>query len=146
MDLKQLNLTANDTGVLRPRGFPGGGGAGIAVWRFEPSAAELFFRRPASAGRAGRGQQGSADAQMRLARFPNLAQPGKPSSAGVSCDCKSGLLRQACYLQVQSSLIEGFCCRLDADPLCHSWKDDRLVDSNVKADLAVARAASALSF
>ena len=81
VDLTQLNLTANDTGVLRPRGFPGGGGAGIAVWRFEPSGAELFFR-PAAAGRVGRGQnRNAADAQMRLARFPNLAQPGKPSTA-----------------------------------------------------------------
>jgi parallel beta-helix repeat protein len=81
VDLAQLNLTANDTGALRPRGFPGGGGAGIAVWRFEPSGAELFFRS-ASAGRAGRGQnRNAADAQMRLARFPNLAQPGKPSTA-----------------------------------------------------------------
>jgi len=105
VDLTQLNLTANDTGVLRPRGFPGGGGAGIAVWRFEPSAAELFFR-PASVGHVGRGQQGqshnAADAQMRLARFPNLAQPGKPSTAGVSCNCNPGLLRQACYFKYRA--------------------------------------------
>eukprot|EP01052_Picozoa_sp_SAG31_P016675 SAG31_NODE_1113_length_9854_cov_2.770682_4_plen_786_part_00 len=81
VDLAQLNLTANDMGVLRPRGFPGGGGAGIAIWRFEPSGAELFYR-PNLAGHAGRGQnRNAAEAQMHLARFPNIAQPGTPSTA-----------------------------------------------------------------
>ena len=81
VDLTQLNLTAKDTGVLRPRGFPGGGGGDIAVWRFEPSAMELFYR-PGSVDHVGRGQnRNAADAQMVLARFPNLAQPGKPSAA-----------------------------------------------------------------
>ena len=84
VDLAQLNLTANDTGVLRPRGFPGGGGAGIAIWRFEPSAMELFYR-PGLVDHVGRGQnRNTADAQMVLARFPNIAQPGKPSTADWS--------------------------------------------------------------
>ena len=79
VSLTDLNLTANKTGVLRPRGFPGGPG-GIALWRFEPSAMELFWRQPS--GHAGKASDGTtADAQMVLARYPDLKEPGKPSTA-----------------------------------------------------------------
>jgi hypothetical protein len=84
VDLTALNLTKNDTGVLNPRGFPGGGGAGIALWRYERSAMELFYR-PAAAGRAAAGRDqnyNAADAQMVLARYPDLAHgPSNPSTS-----------------------------------------------------------------
>ena len=84
VDLTRLNLTANDTGLLRARGFSGHP-ASIALWNYEPSAMELFYRRPAMGlehhyvGKGGSGAA-TADGQMVLARYPNLAQPGKPST------------------------------------------------------------------
>lgn len=62
-DLKILHLLANDTGVLRGRGYSGGS-ACILLNNFEPSAMELFYRLPPTT---------TAATRMVLARYPNLS-------------------------------------------------------------------------
>eukprot|EP00937_MAST-01D_sp_MAST-1D-sp2_P008130 g8130.t1 len=92
VDLGKLGFDRASLGELKARGYSGGS-ACIRLDAFEPSAAELSFRRRDA--RAGRADGAPADAQMELARFPNRA-PG-PSASTKSWETVGALANKSSF-------------------------------------------------